>query len=627
MQLLFYYNNQFKLKKKTNKSKKKLNLESKKIYQHSFNLHIFGSLNWIMFHSFLNPSLFVKVQLFLEKTITVSNVIKNQKCRLHLIKMRIENSCFDIFIYKNWFLTNFVKYKNLSITINSLQVIPWFKKFSLKNFIINFQTFFNNIYEKILFIFGANFSKNINTLILSTSCSFYSSFQNIETEKITSYISINIENVNLLSESYCSVYGLVYLIISKRKFYSIILLIRFIKACLLKSNYFRSLIIFQEKKRKIQPKIDPTFNNYLRCGGKKIFSFYKLASHDFKVLPSKNHIPLHFCLEIFEITASNKNVYEKMDVLTSRQSYTVSKKNIKNKNLKKLQKKDNFILNQQIYLFLGKPWISKRKFLKKGVHFPLKKKWSIEYMLVKESGDFYNEIFGIIFISQIEKLFQEQYLDLWLSSFYIYSIHSTSGLVNIIFNSISLHELNKARKNEKNVSKYYTITKKGQFKFIESLAGYSLFCFIFQLKDRHNGNILINLDNRLVHVDFGYIMGYLPGNLKFEADSFKLSSEFLSKFNGKQTENFELFRELFLRGFIALKKNYPKIITILKSFSFRNDFKYNILYKVKNFEKRFNLHKNEKELIKYCLWLIEESVENWKTVQYDKYQLHASGIN
>jgi len=25
--------------------------------------------------------------------------------------------------------------------------------------------------------------------------------------------------------------------------------------------------------------------------------------------------------------------------------------------------------------------------------------------------------------------------------------------------------------------------------------------------------------------------------------------------------------------------------------------------------------------------LIEESIENWKTIQYDKYQLHASGIN
>ena len=122
-------------------------------------------------------------------------------------------------------------------------------------------------------------------------------------------------------------------------------------------------------------------------------------------------------------------------------------------------------------------------------------------------------------------------------------------------------------------------------------------------------------------------MGHLPGNLKFEADSFKLSNEFMSKFNGKKTENFEYFRELFLRGFMILKKNFSKLTVILKSFSFKNDFKYNRLYRTKNFEKRLNLIKNEKDLIKYCLNLIEESVENWKTIQYDKYQLHASGIN
>ena len=192
MQLLFYYNNQFKDRKKTNISKNKFNLRNKEIYQNSFNLNIFGSLNWIIIHSFFNPSLFVKLQSFLEKTITVSNVIKNQKSRFHLIKMRIENSSFDILNYKSWFLTNFVKPKHLQITINNLQVIPWFKNFCLKNLIINFQNFFNKIYEKIFFIFESNFIKNTSTLTLSTSCNFYSSFKNLETKGILSYISINI---------------------------------------------------------------------------------------------------------------------------------------------------------------------------------------------------------------------------------------------------------------------------------------------------------------------------------------------------------------------------------------------------------------------------------------------------
>jgi phosphatidylinositol kinase/protein kinase (PI-3 family) len=128
-------------------------------------------------------------------------------------------------------------------------------------------------------------------------------------------------------------------------------------------------------------------------------------------------------------------------------------------------------------------------------------------------------------------------------------------------------------------------------------------------------------------VDFGYILGSFPGNLKCEANSFKLSNEFIDKINGKHTENFEHFKELFLRGSVGLKRNFPKLIILLKSFSFRSESKPNVINTIKNFEKRFNLHLNDKKLMKHSLILIRESIENWRTLQYDKYQLHTSGIN
>jgi len=34
--------------------------------------------------------------------------------------------------------------------------------------------------------------------------------------------------------------------------------------------------------------------------------------------------------------------------------------------------------------------------------------------------------------------------------------------------------------------------KKAVYKFTDSLAAYSLVCYILQIKDRHNANILIN---------------------------------------------------------------------------------------------------------------------------------------
>ena len=73
-----------------------------------------------------------------------------------------------------------------------------------------------------------------------------------------------------------------------------------------------------------------------------------------------------------------------------------------------------------------------------------------------------------------------------------------------------------------------TARRAARRRFIESMAAYSVVNYLLAVKDRHNGNILIDDSGAVVHIDFGFFLSNSPGsNMGFEAAPFKLTREMI----------------------------------------------------------------------------------------------------
>lgn len=101
--------------------------------------------------------------------------------------------------------------------------------------------------------------------------------------------------------------------------------------------------------------------------------------------------------------------------------------------------------------------------------------------------------------------------------------------------------------------------------FCYSMAAYSLICYILQIKDRHNANILIDKDGYVVHIDFGFLLTHAPGKtFKVERAPFKLTQEFMQVMGGQGSQGFRRFRTHLIEGFKVIHHNADKIMVLIE---------------------------------------------------------------
>ena len=287
-------------------------------------------------------------------------------------------------------------------------------------------------------------------------------------------------------------------------------------------------------------------------------------------------------------------------------------------------------LIQQPKMFMrSKTWMEKVSMVQSNSAFGHLPGWVLKSFIVKSGDDLRKEMLAMQLIELFQTIFKSEGLDIFLRPYQIICTGHSSGLIEYVESANSIDSIKKSSPDSPTLKDYFqyglgfgasyspTFTK-GLYNFVRSLVGYSLVTYLLQVKDRHNANIMIEGDGTMVHIDFGFIFGDSPGfNINFENAPFKLTQEYIDLMGGVDSSTFKMFENLFVRGFLALQKHIDEISAVVDLFygSKRKNA-------VEALRSRLGFARTHQDIMS----LVRESLDNWRTKQYDWFQQKSNNI-
>ncbi|XP_063041664.1 phosphatidylinositol 4-kinase beta-like isoform X2 [Engraulis encrasicolus] len=220
---------------------------------------------------------------------------------------------------------------------------------------------------------------------------------------------------------------------------------------------------------------------------------------------------------------------------------------------------------------LKEPWEEKVRRIRECSPYGGLPNWRLLSVIVKCGDDLRQELLAYQVLSQLQSIWEQERVPLWIKPYKILVVSCDSGMIEPVLNAVSLHQVRK--QSQLSLLDYFQQEHGGpasegfltaQRNFVRSCAGYSLICYLLQVKDRHNGNILLDSEGHIIHIDFGFILSSSPRNLGFETSAFKLTSEFVDVMGGLDGDMFNYYKMLMLQGLIAARKHMEKVVQIVE---------------------------------------------------------------